>query len=154
MTDGDTNTDDNTSASCLMIVTSTYHDDPSCVHTDLERLWTQTIPPKHTNSRKKVLFFSGLPTHNLIQLYKIVDTFVLLSCGEGWGRPYIEAMTMGFPIIATNWSGSTKFVTQENRYLLPLLPSNPLIGAHLKAFSGHIWANLDVNKLVDTLRHL
>jgi len=28
-------------------------------------------------------------------LYKAADAFVLPSRGEGWGRPHVEAMSMG-----------------------------------------------------------
>jgi len=35
---------------------------------------------------------------------------VLPSHGEGWGRPHVEAMSMGVPVIATNWSGVTAFL--------------------------------------------
>lgn len=33
------------------------------------------------------------------RLYKSVDAFVLPSRGEGWGRPHVEAMSMGLPVI-------------------------------------------------------
>ena len=42
----------------------------------------------------------------LPSLYLAVDAFVLPSRGEGWGRPVMEAMAMGLPSIATNWSGT------------------------------------------------
>ena len=34
----------------------------------------------------------------------------------GWGRPHMEAMAMGLPVIATNWSGPTAFLSQDNGY--------------------------------------
>ena len=40
----------------------------------------------------------------LPRLYAAADAFVLPSRGEGWGRPHVEAMAMGLPVIATNWS--------------------------------------------------
>jgi glycosyltransferase involved in cell wall biosynthesis len=42
-------------------------------------------------------------------MYKAADAFVLPSHGEGWGRPIMEAMSMGLPVIATNWSGQTAY---------------------------------------------
>ena len=36
--------------------------------------------------------------------------------GEGWGRPQIEAMAMGLPVISTNWSGVAAFLTERNGY--------------------------------------
>lgn len=43
------------------------------------------------------------PQSTLPHLYAAADAFVLPSRGEGWGRPHVEAMSMGLPIIATNW---------------------------------------------------
>lgn len=66
-------------------------------------------------------------------LYKAMDTFVLPSHGEvcmsfetklelqqGWGRPHVEALSMGVPVIATNWSGPTAYLTEENGYPLSI----------------------------------
>ena len=36
-------------------------------------------------------------------LYKSADCFVLPSRGEGWGRPQVEAMAMGLPLIGTTF---------------------------------------------------
>ena len=47
------------------------------------------------------------PQHALPSLYASMDALVQPSRGEGWGRPHAEAMSMGLPVIATNWSGNT-----------------------------------------------
>lgn len=53
-----------------------------------------------------------------------LDFFVLLALtflipyNVGWGRPHVEAMSMGLPIIATNWSGPTEYMTEENSFPL------------------------------------
>ncbi|HEY5243094.1 MAG TPA: glycosyltransferase, partial [Polyangiaceae bacterium] len=52
------------------------------------------------------------------RLYRTADAFVLASHGEGWGRPYMEAMAMGLPTIATGWSGNLEFMNEENSYLV------------------------------------
>jgi glycosyltransferase involved in cell wall biosynthesis len=41
------------------------------------------------------------------RFYKAGDAVVLPTRGEGWGRPQVEAMAMGLPVISTNWSGIT-----------------------------------------------
>lgn len=48
----------------------------------------------------------------LPRLYASADAFVLPTRGEGWGRPLVEAMSMGLPVIATNWSGQTAFLSE------------------------------------------
>ncbi|MCU1447988.1 MAG: hypothetical protein JWP02_158, partial [Acidimicrobiales bacterium] len=52
------------------------------------------------------------------RLYRSADAFVLPSHGEGWGRPYMEAMAMGLPTIATRWSGNLEFMNDDNSYLI------------------------------------
>ena len=56
------------------------------------------------------------PNQELPSLYAAADAFVLPSRGEGWGRPVMEAMAMGLPTIATNWSGTTAFLGEATGY--------------------------------------
>ena len=56
-------------------------------------------------------------------LYASADVFVLPSRGEGWGRPHVEAMAMGLPIITTNWSGPTEVSQTTHGTALP--PCHP-----------------------------
>lgn len=46
------------------------------------------------------------------------DAFVLPSRGEGWGLPYLEAMSMGLPCIGTRWSGMLSFMNDNNSLLV------------------------------------
>ena len=47
-----------------------------------------------------------------------MDAFVLPTRGEGWGRPVMEAMAMGLPVIVTNFSGTTAFISSSTAYPL------------------------------------
>lgn len=40
----------------------------------------------------------SLPQHLLPCLYRKVDSFILTSKGEGWGRPYAEALSLQLPV--------------------------------------------------------
>ncbi|HXN59801.1 MAG TPA: glycosyltransferase [Acidimicrobiales bacterium] len=59
-----------------------------------------------------------LESTDVPRLYRAADAFVLPSHGEGWGRPYMEAMAMGLPTIATRWSGNLEFMSDDNSYLI------------------------------------
>jgi len=85
-------------------------------------------------------------------LYKSVDCLVLPSRGEGWGRPHVEAMAMEVPVIATNWSGPTAFLTEDNGYPLAIdglvtVPSGPFA-------KFHKWAQPSVIELRRLMRHV
>jgi len=94
-----------------------------------------------------------IPTSDLPRLYKACDAFVLPSRGEGWGRPHVEAMSMGLPLIATNWSGPTEFMTINNS--LPLDIEEELVPLpEDSAFKGHFWAQPSVSHLRKLMRKL
>ena len=100
----------------------------------------------------KLVVLDPLPQSELARLYKAADAFVLPSRGEGWGRPHVEAMSMQLPIIATNWSGPTEFMTEENSYPLPIdgmdaIPAN-------RVFGGHLWARPSVAALRQLMRRV
>jgi glycosyltransferase involved in cell wall biosynthesis len=84
-------------------------------------------------------------------MYKAAHAFVLPSRGEGWGRPLVEAMSMSLPVIATNWSGPTEYLTEENSY--PLLVDR-MSKVMEGPFEGHLWAEPSIDKLQVLMRHV
>ena len=92
-----------------------------------------------------------VPQADLAGLYKSVDAFVLPSRGEGWGRPIVEAMAMGLPVIATNWSGMTEYMTNENSYLIAVERLEEVVNG---PFKGHRWALPCVKHLGELMRHV
>lgn len=84
------------------------------------------------------------------RLYKRMDAFVLPTRGEGWGRPIVEAMAMGLPVIATNWSGPTAYLTETNSYPLPIDGLEPIPDGPFSKF--HQWARPSLDELVRLLR--
>lgn len=85
------------------------------------------------------------------RLYKKADAVVLPTRGEGWGRPHTEAMAMGLPLIATNWSGPTAFMTSENSYPLRIDGLVPIMDG---PFRGHRWAEPSVSHLQELMRRV
>lgn len=86
-------------------------------------------------------------------MYAGADALVLPSRGEGWGRPHVEAMAMGLALVATNWSGPTEFMTEENSYpvavepdLVPLPPDSH--------FATHMWSQPSVGHLRARMREV
>lgn len=88
---------------------------------------------------------------DLPRLYKAADAFVLPTRGEGWGRPVVEAMAMALPVIVTNWSGPTEYLTEENSYPLPV---EKMSEVREGPFKGHLWAEPSISKLRGLMRHV
>ncbi|MFN2609546.1 MAG: glycosyltransferase [Actinomycetota bacterium] len=85
-------------------------------------------------------------------LYRSADAFVLPSRGEGWGQPVLEAMACGLPVITTNWSGPTDFVTDETGYMIDykMVPAE----ARCPYYEGFDWAEPDTDHLKHLMRSL
>ncbi|HEY0456478.1 MAG TPA: glycosyltransferase, partial [Verrucomicrobiae bacterium] len=94
-----------------------------------------------------------IPQADLPRLYKAVDCLVAPSRGEGWGRPHHEAMFMGLPVIATNWSGNTEFMNQDNSFLLDYeLQDTKYLEPELLHYRKQRWANPSEDHLRQTMR--
>lgn len=92
-----------------------------------------------------------LTAEQMLGLYSAADAFVLPSRGEGWGRPYMEAMAMGLPTIGTNWSGQLAFMNEQNSYLIKvekLVPTN----SPIPLFHGQKWAEPSLDHLRKLMR--
>src|SRR6185503_17726004 len=59
-----------------------------------------------TRVTPEILFVDEMLTNEEMRgLYEEANAFVLPSRGEGFGRPYLEAIVSGLPTIATRWGG-------------------------------------------------
>jgi glycosyltransferase involved in cell wall biosynthesis len=86
-------------------------------------------------------------------LYAHVDCLVQPSRGEGWGRPQMEAMAVGLPVITTNWSGPTAFI--EHNVTGLLVDTEPELRTIVDGpFRGHKFAEPRVADLVRLLRYV
>jgi glycosyltransferase involved in cell wall biosynthesis len=96
-----------------------------------------------------------LPAEELPSLYAAADAYVLASRGEGWGRPYMEAMAMGLPTIGSRWSGNLDFMNDGNSWLVdgelvPVPEDAELFPTRITR--GHNWFEPDVDSLAEALR--
>jgi len=101
-----------------------------------------------------ILLPGFLKNEDLPRLYRAANAFVLPSRGEGWGRPYMEALACEVPVIATRWSGQLDFLHDRNAYLIDskVVPSPSNIDVEL--YAGHGWAEPDCDHLRALMRHV
>jgi glycosyltransferase involved in cell wall biosynthesis len=116
------------SSDAVTLVLRTYvYDsaDPSNVHTIhrmiagyLDTIECRASPDEREARPRIVILAASLPYADLLRLYKSADCYVSAHWGEGWGLPIAEAMSMGVPAIATNFSGNTEFMNEANSFLV------------------------------------
>ncbi len=99
---------------------------------------------------------SVLTIAELPRLYAAADAYVMASRGEGWGRPYMEAMAMGLPTIGSRWSGNLAFMHDGNSWLVDgtIVPVAEGAQSHTPLYRGHHWFEPDADALAYTLREV
>jgi glycosyltransferase involved in cell wall biosynthesis len=100
-----------------------------------------------------VVIEDQLSSLDMVRLFRACDAFVLPSRGEGWGRPFMEAMANGLPTIGPAWGGNLAFMSNANSFLLEgeLVPVTPgdLV---FERYVGQRWFEASHEGLVDALQ--
>ena len=106
---------------------------------DFERLREATAALPGTT-----LITQTLARHEIYELQSGCDCFVSLHRSEGFGLAVAECMYLGKPVIATNWSGTTDFVRDDNACPVrcDLVTLDRTHGPYAK---GQIWAAPDID---------
>ena len=89
-------------------------------------------------------------TKNLV---RCSDAFLSLHRSEGFGRFLAEAMLLGKPVIATNYSGNVDFMTPEvaclvGYHLIPVAPDA------YPFWEGQVWADPDTEEAAHWMRKI
>ena len=91
---------------------------------------------------------------DLSALYAMANAFVLPTRGEGWGRPFMESMACGVPVIATRWSAHLAFMHDDNSYLLDLERMVAADASEIASYAGQQWAEPSAQHLISQLRRV
>lgn len=94
---------------------------------------------------------SELSDDELLSYYKTVNCLIQPSRGEGWGRPHVEAMSMSLPVIATNWSGNTAYMNENNSLLIDCIY---LAKINEGPWKDHRWCEPNVTTLGLKMKYL
>ncbi|MBC7846060.1 MAG: glycosyltransferase family 4 protein [Flavobacterium sp.] len=94
-----------------------------------------------------------LDKNSLNQLINTCDAYVSMHHSEGFGLTLAEAMYLGKPTVATNYSGNTEFMNQDNSYLIDYKISL-IEEPDLNFCAKTIWANPILGDAVDKLKEV
>ena len=107
-----------------------------------------------SNIKDKIKIFGRLKTqYELAQFIFQCDCGVFLSRAEGWNNEIIESIAMNKPIIATNYSAHTEYLTEKNSYMVEVSETEPANDG--KWFNGFgNWAKLGQQQLDQTIEYM
>ncbi|MGH9435745.1 MAG: glycosyltransferase [Terriglobia bacterium] len=88
-----------------------------------------------------LILINGFMTQkDMVRFYAAGDCFVLPTHGEGYGRPFLEAMACELPVIATSWGGQMDFMNCGNSYLIDCKLVEVPPDVEVNPSAGHRWA--------------
>jgi len=135
----------------LVIVTSAYHS-TNQFNKEIKKILVDDGLQKAgsmSDTNKQYVLLTDIPQEHMPHLYSAATALVIPSTGEGWGRPHVESMSCGTPVVATAWSGPTAYLTPQNGYPLRVERMQPAAG-----WPGHHWAKPDEKHLVSILQEI
>ncbi|MGH0034627.1 MAG: glycosyltransferase [Myxococcota bacterium] len=94
-----------------------------------------------------------LSPREIAGLVNCCDSYVSLHRSEGFGRGMAEAMALGKPVIATNYSGNTDFMTESTSCLVDY-QLVPVAEGEYPHHEDQVWADPDVDQAADAMRKL
>lgn len=100
-----------------------------------------------------ILITERMDKQRLNSLIRLCDVYISLHRSEGFGLVMAEAMSLGVPVVATNWSANTEFMPPETACMVDyrLIPVN---NAYQFDNGKLVWADADTHQAAVCLRRL
>jgi glycosyltransferase involved in cell wall biosynthesis len=94
-----------------------------------------------------------LSREEMLSLMGAADCYVSLHRSEGFGLGMAEAMALGKPVIATDYSGNTDFLTEKTGYPIPYTLRKVAPDEYIHT-EDQVWAEPDEDACADAMRHV
>jgi len=102
--------------------------------------------------RPRVRVITRETTHSeALGLIQLADCFLSLHRSEGYGYGIAEAIALGTPVVATNYSGSLSLTNSETAWLIPFEHIEILPGEYFYWQKGMTWAEPDLSRAAESL---
>ena len=100
-----------------------------------------------------VLVDGNLARNEVCGLLQDIDCYVSLHRSEGFGRIIAEAMLLGTPVIATDWSGNTSFLNATTGFPVDCTLRNVRPDEYVFA-EGSVWAEPSTEDAARRMRQI
>lgn len=138
----------------LILKVSQYNSRMADLQTEIVRFVERMAGVRLEDTPPIILVNGFIPQQEMPRLYAAADCFVLPTRGEGYGRPFLEALSCEVPVIATGWSGQADFLNHENSYPIDYRVVSVPDDLDVEVFAGHRWAEPDGDHLRQLMRHV
>jgi glycosyltransferase involved in cell wall biosynthesis len=119
---------------------------------DEDPVWREVLALA-ANDRRIHIVSERLSRQDTIDFMACCDAYISLHRSEGFGRVIAEAMALGQPVVATNFSGNVDFCEPDTAFLVDgeLVPLRP--GDYLFS-EGQYWCDPDVSIAAEQLKRM
>jgi glycosyltransferase involved in cell wall biosynthesis len=123
----------------------------SSVYADQEAL--ELIKEEISDCRNIYLLDRDMTRAEVDALLALSDCFISLHRSEGFGLGSAEAMSLGKPVVLTNWSGNTDYMTLNNSIAIDytLIPVGKRYGPYEP---DQLWADPDLEQAAFWMKRL
>ena len=142
---------------CLVLKTGSFYVEDGSVQAKIDHFIRQELGAGALDRMAPInIIWDRLPAPAMPRLYAGADAYVMPSRGEGWGRPYMEALAMGLPTIASRFSGNLEFMDDSTSWLIDgeLVPVSADAHVFNSLYQGHKWFEADVDELAAAMREI
>ena len=105
------------------------------------------------NPNSYILMTERLDRKQMNRLIQLCDVYISLHRSEGFGLVMAEAMNLGVPVVATNWSANTEFMPESAACMVGY-DMVPVGDAYQFDNTGLTWADADVHQAAEYLKKL
>jgi glycosyltransferase involved in cell wall biosynthesis len=133
---------DMSGSECLVVKTLNGHAHPEAF---------EALKADLLQDPRMVLIDGPLSREETAGLIELADVYVSLHRSEGFGRILAEAMLLGTPVVATDWSGSKDFLNEDTGWPVAFVLRDVLPHEYIYA-SGSRWAEPSVEDATKQLK--